>query len=412
MVGKDMADNIGANEAKELLEESFRLIQQGNEYAAMLDHWKAAHCFALAQAHLARLAAEHEQKSHPTSSNSNSQEMRKIAELYHQQSVEYLKKGRKALVQALEQDTATDGPVLSTEDGIFQQQGPSTSTTSSSPSAGAVEDALQLLSAVSTTTTSRLLHDLSDEDAAHRRNLFSRLFAKLEEEEDAAADTVEEQESALAARLAQLTHALPRSVKSEQEQMRELNRGLARLGLEPVHDATASAPHQHHMRTTGGLMFGIDVAPKTECEQVAEIIAQAKDEMALNHGGGGGDDDAALAEAAAAGRIPQLTAEALMATNRSEEDDDDIDESVAEDEDGEDSNISDDDDDVEWTPELCRDLHHRLAEAQASLSELVALFAEDTAGDVAIEFDPARGKAILRDTRLRLRQVAQQWSAH
>ena len=99
-----------------------------------------------------------------------------------------------------------------------------------------------------------------------------------------------------------------------------------------------------------------------------------------------------------------------MATNILEEDDD-IDESVAEDDDGEDSNISDDDD-VEWTPELCRDLHHRLAEAQASLSELVALFAEDTAGDVAIEFDPARGKAILRDTRLRLRQVAQQWSAH
>ena len=69
-----------------------------------------------------------------------------------------------------------------------------------------------------------------------------------------------------------------------------------------------------------------------------------------------------------------------------------------------------DDDDAVLTPEMCRDLQTKLVAAQVNLSELVALFDVDQDDEAEIEFDQARGKKVLKDARLLLRQVAQQWA--
>jgi len=372
---------------KELLEETFRLIQEGNHHTDTNDHWKAADCFAQAQAHLSQLAAEHHacsKNEHNMQRKNDDEEQQKIAGLYQQQSVEYLKKGRKSLVQALENDTAHDGPTI-------------ISLSEENEVGGDEHNA---------TVISKLLHDLSEEDATHRLHLFGRLFAKEQIGMEESSQTVSERESSLEQRLAQLSQALPDAVKSETERIRDLNRGLARLGLQQVGDPAA------HQRS--GRMFGLfdndNNNAKSEFEQVADIIAQAQDEVAVN--GGSTNSDAALAQAAAAGNIPEGAADTLLKTAQDLlEEGAGGDSSVVDEDDDGDENLSDvDDDDADLTPELCHGMLLKLAAAQASLSELVAMFEEDADGDVAIEFEQARGKKVLRDTRLLLRQVAQKWA--
>jgi len=345
----------------EMLEEAFRLIQEGNE-ASPGDPWKAADCFAQAQANLAQLASDHANDE----SKRNDKEQQKIAQLYEQQSMEYLKKGRKSLVQALEQDTASDGPV---------------------PIQSSAEERTTII-------ISKLLANLSESDATHRLQLFGRLFAKEPEDPK----SVEEQESSLEQRLASLSQALPTAFKSERERVRDLNRGLARLGLEQVGD---TADQQHT-----GRMFGFrntnsngDETNKSEFEQVADIIAQAKDEVAVS--GVGVSNDGDLAVAAAAGDIPDAT-DVLLDAAADVDDDNEADD--------QDADFSDVDEDADLTPEICREMQTKLVAAQASLSELVALFEVDQDEDAEITFDQARGKKVLQDTRLLLRQVTKKWA--
>ena len=67
--------------------------------------------------------------------------------------------------------------------------------------------------------------------------LFGCLFAKEPEDPK----TIHEQESSLEARLQELNASLPAAFKTEKERMRDLNRGLARLGLSLIPDAAAEA---------------------------------------------------------------------------------------------------------------------------------------------------------------------------
>jgi len=109
--------------------------------------------------------------------------------------------GRKSLVQALENDTAHDGPILPQKDEQQQQQ---------QQTEGEHFQA---------TIISKLLHDLSEDDANHRLKLFGRLFAK--QIEDTA--TVEEQAFSLEQRLAQLSGRFPRDLRNANAKQQSTN---------------------------------------------------------------------------------------------------------------------------------------------------------------------------------------------
>jgi len=389
-----MAEESNSSSSNDtLLEEAFRLIQSGNEAEDHADRWKAADCFSQAHTLLSQLSASAASgdpnsniKTAQSSSKSSSkeedeqQQRKKIVQLYQQQSIAYLKRGRQSLVRALEEDTAADE-----KDGAVAASASATSSPSTDHAAN-------------TTTSSQLLHTLTDDEVEFRLRVFGRLFAReMQSADHHEEDLIHAQESSLEARLAQLSQSLPAAAKNERERVRDLNRGLARLGLPQVGDASEQA----HT----GRLFGLrdNPAPKSDSEQVADIIAQAKDEVAVSGGGAVSEEgnDAALAAAAAAGDLgPDAAAKFLL--DSSDADDDSLDD--------EDDVSLDEEDDAVLTPEMCRDLQTKLVAAQVNLSELVALFDVDQDDEAEIEFDQARGKKVLKDARLLLRQVAQQWA--
>lgn len=335
----------------ENLERAFRFIRDGNKQLESKVYWRGTDSYSQAQTILLRLAEE----AAPNAAQGDVQA--KIAALYHNQSAEYLHRARGALISALQEETTAD-----------QAPGASHNVANSE-------------------TTPTLLSGLSEEDCVYRMKLFGRLFAKEVEDPK----TIREQESSLEARLRQLNDSLPSAYKSEKERMRDLNCGLARLGLPLFHHDSADAEQQR------GRASGIgDAVPKSEAEQVDWIIAQAKDEVAI-----AGDASSAASMINGAAAADTLTAGGSMRDNTISDGDDD-DDSVE---------FSTGDGDASLTPEICKGFHSKLVAAQVSLSELVALFDVDQDNDASIEFEQARGKKLLSDTRLLLRQVTEKWAA-
>ena len=249
-----MAEESNSSSNDTLLEEAFRLIQSGNEAEDHADLWKAADCFSQAQALLSQLSASsasedpnNNKNAQESSSSSSSkeeedeqQQRKKIVQLYQQQSVAYLKRGRQSLVRALEEDTAADDE----KDGAVAAASASATTGTSSASTDHA-----------TTESSQLLHTMTDDEVELRLRVFGRLFARemplpaAEQHHEEDLD-LHAQESSLEARLAQLSCSLPAAAKNERERVRDLNRGLARLGLPQVGDASEQA----HT----GRLFGIE----------------------------------------------------------------------------------------------------------------------------------------------------------
>lgn len=370
-----MATDSKSNE--NALEEAFRLIEKGNEHVEGMEHWKATDSYSHAHGILQRLAEEAAAAAAPYSANNNTasakmrDEQAKIAALYRHQSEEYLQRARGSFISALQQVNDDDDQTIDANQDA--------------PKEGNDNKKQQISSDGSS---------MSDEECFYRMKLFGRLFAK----EPADPKTMHEQESSLEARLQELNASLPAAFKTEKERMRDLNRGLARLGLSLFPDTSADAAEFE--QRGGGRLFGLGDAavPKSESEQVDWIIAQAKDEVAVAGGPTGTTSDSTLAEAAAAGTL-DIKPDSCGDNRLDDEDDDDsVDFSAL-------------DEDADLTPAICKDLHIKLVAAQVSLSELVALFDVDTDNDAAIEFEQARGKKMLQDVRLLLRQVTEKWAA-
>jgi hypothetical protein len=338
--------HVNSKSNGDALEAAFRFIREGNELTEAKGHWKAADNYSQARNILQQLCEEAPQ---------NNDEQIKITALYLQQSADYLQRARGSIVSALQQETAEDRKICTSLQDATTNGGVPQST---------------------------LLNSLSEDECVFRMKLFGRLFAKELDDPK----SVPEQQSSLEARLQQLNDSLPRAFKTEKERMRDLNRGLARLGV---------SNYTEQQQQQQGHVFGIaDAVPKTESEQLDWIIAQAKDEVAVT--GGPVADGTALAEAAAAGLIiaPDVT----------------IDVPLINDSDSEDA-LSMDDEDANLTPKICSDLRSELVAAQVSLSELIALFEVDQGNDAEIEFNQAQGKKLLNNTRVLLRQVTEKWNA-
>ena len=98
-------------------------------------------------------------------------------------------------------------------------------------------------------------------------SLFARpvdISTKKEEEE-----SLNDQQSSIEERLQELNASLPSGFKTSKERMDDINRGLNRLGL------SLYAQKEPFAR------FLKDEVPKSEEDQVAEIMEQAKDEVAF-----------------------------------------------------------------------------------------------------------------------------------
>ena len=210
-------------ENNERLEEALGLIGKGNQHEEENDYWQASQCFCDAMSLLFQLAVE---------MTPETPEDEKIGELYQTQCREYLHRARKALIEALSNEDTSD---LTDQDGDPK------------------------------------FITLSNEEAKERVQLFSTLFSKeLElglEDEDIVLPAVEElteQQSSLEERLKSLNSSLIPSLKTEDERMKDINQGLKGLGLNLYSHADQPRPD-------------LDI-PVSKEDQIANIIAQAKDE--------------------------------------------------------------------------------------------------------------------------------------
>jgi hypothetical protein len=336
------------------LEEAFSLIQQGKDSVEVDAHWDAAEAFDKASETLQGLAEAEE-----TNVKTNEKETKKIVALYQSQSREYFHRARDSLLTAMKDENESDQVPVTEGD------------TDAGVAVGEVESPVYLT--------------LSDEEAEKRLRIFARLFSReilLSVGDATIVDATEvdgdddkpvlQQQSSLEDRLMQLNASLPSGFKTSNERMQDINRGLNRLGMSLYSSADAKPALE---------------IEKSEIDQVADIIQQAKDELAMQ---------SAVSDVST-GMIDE---DALLLMNDEDEEDDDDDS---------------DNDDIknEMDIEDVTAIREKVVEAQAKLAEIIALLdideaATDGAGHVTIQ-NQGPGKKALREARIFLQQAGQKW---
>jgi hypothetical protein len=258
---------------QEDLERAFALIQKGKLEGSEGKHWDAASSFLEARSLLQQLAEDYP---------SESEEEKKIRDLYLAQSGEYLHRSRASLIEAMQQESEND----KTEKTVLCQA-------------------------------------LSTEDATQRIDLFTAIFSKsvetlvpvvatapAPEEEPVDHDKMLKKQLSLEERLAELTASLPKGLKSDKERLDDLNQGMKRLGM-------VVTAHSNPIPKIE--------PPKSTSQQVEEIIAQAQDEVAMevpdatkeddNHDSGSiSDDDDSLSnvDSLLSDEVPELRNASLI----------------------------------------------------------------------------------------------------
>ena len=276
------------------------------------------------------------------SSPSHTKEQEKIVELYRTKSHEYRHTARESLIQALQQENEQDSKNETT-----------------------------------------IVSNMSMQQAEARIKTFSLLFSKTIED-------MEEKTSSLEERLMELNASLPSGFKTSKERMADINRGLGRLGLSLYSNSN------HGSSTDIG-------PPQSEEDQVAQIIAQAKDEVRYNK--------------------PATDADGKNESQVSVDTSVDVDTS-----DSEDSEDSVSLDDLIDEPVLKnrKAIRHKVLKAQVKLAELIALLniepdinlsddadekvsKNDDDKDKLAAFDLDYGKATLNAARNYLNKALKEW---
>lgn len=275
--------------SEDTLEKAFELLHKGKEAHSKGDCWDAADKFVQAREILKTLA-EGQPKT--------TEEEQQIAQLYESKTKEYLHTSRQCLIDAMKQEKEQDEK----------------------------EDATPFFSL------------LTDEQAEQRIRIFYSLFSKRLEntipDESAAVD----QQWNIEERLMELNASLPKGFKTSDERMTDINRGLNRLGLSLYDQKEPFARLQEQI-------------PKGEEEQVADIIAQAQDEVATER---------KFSSNALPANVPVI-----------QDDDDDDDEDDDEDDDDEEGDLELDDDQL-----AIKKIRKKVVKAQVKLAELIALLDE------------------------------------
>lgn len=179
------------------------------------DLWGAANKFAEARTLLELLATEQPRST---------EEEEQIATLYERQAWEYLKESRQCLIDAMKAEKELDE-----------------------------KEQIATFS------------NLTDDESTARLNTFSSLFSRKVETKPE--EITMDNQMSLEERLRDLNASLPSGFKTSEERMNDLNRGLNRLGLSLYEQKTPFS------------RFIEESVPKDEDDQVAEIMAQAQDEI-------------------------------------------------------------------------------------------------------------------------------------
>ena len=425
-------------EREDELEAAFAHIQNGNDWEASAEaaaaaarndtsshddknndnshtnnhYWQAAMEFAAAQRILERLGGgnKNQPKLNEPSDYRNSQgeteedeivpntsetndtiedEDTKIMTLYQQQADEYFFRARKALLQAMKVENQVDEMLRQQQQR--QQQQPQQ------------QPPQQQEQGAAPTTTETMgsgcgADRLPDEIAHDRLELFSRLFARdchkdmIQSAAAAAASShppdIQEMQSSIEQRLLQLNDSLPVGFKTSEQRMREINRGLNRLGF-----SLYSASEGNGLARTA--------LPKSEEEQVNEIIAQARDEVALNQ------DTITNNSNPFTPLEPTATVANDGQVHQNDTADSDLD-SI----DDEKSDNSTVDDEPDLTLDQIRCIREKAVEAQVHLAQLIALLEIDQSGDAEIQFCPSTGKHTLNEARKLLQSAAIEWTSN
>ena len=329
------------------VEQIFALIQQGNASEDAGDVWEASDAFCQAQESLQKLSDSAASAEEKDGAEKQAEGDNKIALLYRQQSLEYLARAQKCFVKALENEA---------------QKKKSGQTES-----------------------------LSDEEALSRIDLFAHLFSKpdvIKQQTEMA--NVQEQQSSLEDRFMQLNQSLPQGFKTSAERERDINRGLGRLGL--------SLYSNSDVGISSKLAASLD-KNKSEGEQVDDIIAQAKDEVALAGDGGATSTDTAIDGSASGDAVSFF--ESILADSE-----------IGDENDGSDIDQVDKVEGEGLTLEDADELRDKIADAQTSLSELVALLNGNTNDDDSVVLlDRVSAKRLLKEAGVALVKAAQHLAA-
>ena len=350
------------------LEQAFSLIEQGNGSEEKHDYWEAADAFAKATEILQRLSDDIHEQLVQNGDSSEEKEKSNIALLYGQQSREYLHKARDCLILAMRQENDRDRDDMSANQ---EQEEP---LLPPSPS----------------------YQSLSKEDAEKRLFIFKRLFSKGELNiaslpSDAATEDekpVQEQQLSLEERMMQLNENLPSGFKTSDQRMRDINRGLSRLGLSLYSAADRPPPFSSHTIE----------APKSEGEQVDEIIQQAHDEVSMQQISSTAETGEKAKSSSVLDSLAEEVGDSLLMRN--EEELEDLD----------DSNSSNEDDDNDLAAGDFMEIQDNIVEAQAKLAQLIALMElDEDEDDAEIKFDQCHGKKLLKESRTLLLQATKRW---
>jgi hypothetical protein len=229
--------NESSNEESEgssttTIEDALKILAQGKAFEKDHEFWNAVDKFLQGRTVLETLA-----ENHPRST----EEDRRIASLYNEKALEYLWHSRTTLIEALKAEVQLEPNQL---DGISS---------------------------------------LTDDQVALRNRLFCSLFSKppaetsqpQEQQQEQQQELMEQQQLSIEERLMELNASLPSGFKTDSERLATINRGLNKLGLSLY---TQKAPFASFQETL----------PKSEDEQIDEIMAQAADELAVERQFGGG----------------------------------------------------------------------------------------------------------------------------
>lgn len=371
------------------LEQVFESIEKGNTLCDDKKYWEAATAYTEARRQLLSLVQENSDAA-AAANGQDSTEAAQIRELYKRQARDYLHRARKTLLDALEQEDAADQALELDQPTRHEQF---------------------------TADNANIKDDGGSDTSLERLRLFAWLFANEDSLQVSLTNTTTNSiptaqlESSLEDRFRALSASLPQSVKTSDERMRDLNKGLRHLGISVPASSYSSKPKQE--------LFELNA--RSEVDQVEDIIEQAKDEARMEELHPSLDKDQPPTSTTngmtdnsdsvdAAGKLVDSMIDAVEAARSLQKHDEDDDNDSMEDPG---SGSQGDTSSNRLTADDLAYFQDRVNEAQACLAEFNAMLDRDDEAedeeDVGLLFDADTGKHALDSALRYLQQVQKRW---
>jgi hypothetical protein len=335
------------------IEQAFGLLKEAKSMEGKEEYWKAAEIYIQAQQLLQALADDtsrtvavttttsddNNNNNNDTSSSQQTEEQEQIARLYRDKAQEYWSKSRYCLIQAMQQEKTIDE-----QQEISANHHPTMMTVAPSMTCNLIDDhQAKCRNQTFTALFSRPILEDIHPVAKQRHN-------NDDNKDNHDSKNILDQQWSIEERLHALNQSLPSGFKTDQERMSEINKGLNKLGLSLYEPKQPFARFQEY--------HGFK-PPQSEEEQIEEIMAQARDEVALKTKNSTGKKDGVAVE------------------EEYNDDDDDDDDDTSEEDDNDHRNENNvesllDDDQLL----AIKKIRKKVVQAQIKIAELVALLDE------------------------------------